>query len=926
MVIVQKKGGTWWKCLLAFFGGILFTIGAVLGGAAIVGTQIQAGTLLGENADAILTAEYQSKTLLQIAMGFIDGSTQIQTLGDVAKITPMVDNVIAGINETLEAELSYKVNIEQMHTLGFAEIPDYLVNSLKNEVTLAGAMKIDENSEAILQYLAFPKNEDGSYNTENPYPLANYMDDPDFLNKLVTGAKINDLMTADDDNLLMKSIGEFTIEDLQSKDKIYGIKLGDLFSDEEKADNALLKTISDKDWTIADLSDGDNLKTLKIGELVETSEGTLLDAIKEKTINDLDSSDAFDDVKLDKVITIDDDSSPILKYLKDKSIGELKDDDLVNDMYISDIFTTDEINDSRVLKALNNLPNPEHIMNPSAPEYGCKVGDIGERVNELLLEDVIDCDDTDSKIIKTLRHKRIDQLSESIDELMISDVMDYYYEESTGKYWTNTSKDKELAPVLVKLIGNEPFGHEYPGYQVTTSTYTINREIDGRDYEYIRFVDKNGEDYKVSDYYKIDDFLQNTLITVSKHVDIVDEEEVVSWVAAGSGAASPARDEYATSFEIEIAWPSEWTGTHYVNICNKPTKVNDFGDVVSDLKLKDVMNIDEDSPLNKPRIKNAGIGDADNLFNVIKEDLSIGDVIDHYEDPDHEGIYYSDPDHIGDPAYKLPMIVCTFIQKDIKLDGISDAVNDLKFGDVVENYEKSPSDGKYYKDPECTEELPQILQTFIGEGVEINDMANRIKYLTIGDALSESDRNEGKFLKLIPEDTYITDIGGAINNISIIDAFEDEIFEDTDSDGFYDSINSTWKYLLLESKTEKDNLNARITYLETYVAPYDEDHPFDPFNREAYDGTNAETGSGKDYIPKCNGYTIGSSMGQMIDNMSTMMEQASLQELDDDGILDLDDTFLGNDIAASLLPYAPAGKTKYGQLTIKEFTDMVGNL
>ena len=305
MVIVEKKGGAWWKCLLAFFGGILFTIGSIVGAAAIAGTQVQAGVLLGENADAILTAEYQSKTLLQIVMGFVDGSTQIQTLGDVAKITPLVDNVIEGINETLETELSYRINIEQMHTLGFQEIPDYLVNSLKNEVTLAGAMKIDSNSEAILQYLAFPKNEDGTYNTENPYPLSSYMDDPNFLNNLVNGAKINDLMTPDPDNLLMQSIGEFTIQDLQSKDKIYGIKLGDLFSDEEKNNNELLKTIASKNWTISDLSDGENLKTLKIGELVETTDGTLLDAIKEKTINDLDSADAFDDVQLNKVITIE---------------------------------------------------------------------------------------------------------------------------------------------------------------------------------------------------------------------------------------------------------------------------------------------------------------------------------------------------------------------------------------------------------------------------------------------------------------------------------------------------------------------------------------------------------------------------------------------------------------------------------------------
>ena len=615
------------------------------------------------------------------------------------------------------------------------------------------------------------------------------------------------------------------------------------------------------------------------------------------------------------MITIDDDSSPILKYLDGKTIGELKGEDLVGEMYLTDVMTTEEINGSRVLKALNELPNPEHDTDPSAPATGCKVNKIGERVNELKLEDVIDCDEVDSKIIKTLRHKRVDELSTAIDELLISDVMDYYYEESTGKYWTDNTKTDELSPVLVKLIGNEPFGHEYPGYEVTGGSYTINREIGGKDFEYVRFVDKNGEDYKVSGYYKINDFLQNTTITVSKHVETVDDEEVVTWVANGSGTASPARDPYATSFDVNIVWPSEWTGDHYVNVCNKPTRVNDFGDAVSDLKLKDVMTIEPGSVFDKPKIKNSEISDADTLFDNIKEELSIGDLVDHYEYPADSGVYYSTEEHL--PEDKLPQILCTFIKNDTKLDDLTDAINDLKFGDVVENYEYPEGSHVYYSDPEHTQKLPQILNTFVDEGVEINDMANRIKLLTIGDALSAEDR-DNKFLNHIPEDTLITDMGDAINNIKILDAFEDEIYDGGE-------MKPTWKYLLLESEAEKAQL------LSTSKAA-------DPFNRAKYvenpdtHTNNAGTIVDGKYVFKCNAYTIGDSMGQMIDNMSTMMEAATLIELQRDEIVDVNDGKAWDDPTGFLMKAIPSpldaytDKTYFGELTIAEFAALINHL
>ena len=76
---------------------------------------------------------------------------------------------------------------------------------------------------------------------------------------------------------------------------------------------------------------------------------------------------------------------------------------------------------------------------------------------------------------------------------------------------------------------------------------------------------------------------------------------------------------------------------------------------------------------------------------------------------------------------------------------------------------------------------------------------------------------------------------------------------------------------------------------------------------------------------KCMDYTVGSGLSQMVNNMKTNMTRATLQELNDDGIMTIDSGFLSRQIQSFLLPYAH-GKTHYGELTIIELTDMITHL
>lgn len=854
-VIIQKSSGTWWKVLLGVLLGIVLGITSVFGGLAITAAYVNTGTLLGDYS-YVLTDEYQNKTILDIVLGVTSGEIKFDNLNDVAKVTPELEKIFDTINESFaNAGLNVEIRFDDIKDEPWATLDVKIIDTFKTGVTLADVLKVEDDSEPILKYLSYPKNDDGTFDKDHPYTLKDFMDDSSFFSNLIDKLTIGDVVKPDDDNLLLKAITDYTLKDLENKDKLYSIELGTLFSESDKENNPMLKTLADNHWTINDLSDGDKFKTLKIGEIVEPTPGTLMDAIKDKTVGDLDSSDAFDDVEVGAIITVNEGSTPIIKYLEHKQLGELKDDDFVNDMYISDIFTPTQIADSKVLTGLNNLPNPKHDTDPSAPEYGCQVGDIGTRVDELKLKDVMDTT-SGNKTVKSLENERIGNLTDAINKLEIGSVIEYHEKEpSDGKYYSDTACTQELSPVLTRLIGkaDEPV-------EVTTP-YTITLKND----EFSHFVISDGGENK-TDYLKISDYIQKTDIAISKHV----ESEVVTWISdGGTGMASPERDPYVETFTLTLNPPTEWEHVYYYN-CNKPTKVNDMNETISDLKIKDVMKT-EGTIFEKPKIANTRVENASGLFDTIKSEVTLGEVI-----------------TINSGSTKILRTL-----KDTKLDQIGTKVDNLLFADVVDYYEKEPSDGKYYSDPGCTKVLPQILTTFIDNNVEIKNMTSAIDDLTISDVLSPDQRSD-RYLSHIPDDTRIADIGSAVNNLSLIDVFEDQIF---DTSG---NLISTWKYLLIEST-------------ETWIPgnPHKDTLPFEGYN--------------------CKTYKVG-ELTKLKDNMTNNMTRASLNELQRDGIVDLnngkawDDPtgFLAKTITVPFTP--PAGKTTFGELTLKEFSDMIASI
>lgn len=317
MAIGQEKGsGTWWKVLLGVVGGFFLGIGAVAGGAAIAGTVVKTGTLLGGNADKFLSKEYQEKTILQIVMDAVGGNIKVETLGDLNNITPLVGEYVTGVKGSLN-DLGCELTNEEMYTWPLSSLADSIIGSVKNAKIVRVLSKDNiKYPDPIIKFL--------SYET---YPAG----DPQAGEyKWATDEQGNYIYDEDGEHVL---IDQHLTDMLDHHDYI-----------QKKVD------------------------TMKIKMLFKESEiakSPLLTAIKDKTVNELSKEGAFDDVELGSVIKIDSSSPKILKtFAKNHTtIGNMN--DAINNLYLDDVIDSDP--SSPVMKKLLGVNNATELL-PHGPK------------------------------------------------------------------------------------------------------------------------------------------------------------------------------------------------------------------------------------------------------------------------------------------------------------------------------------------------------------------------------------------------------------------------------------------------------------------------------------------------------------------------------------------------------------------------------
>lgn len=341
----------------------------------------------------------------------------------------------------------------------------------------------------------------------------------------------------------------------------------------------------------------------------------------------------------------------------------------------------------------------------------------------------------------------------------------------------------------------------------------------------------------------------------------------------------------------------------------KPRTLKDLSEnssgIINDLKLEDVLEVDEDSP----KILQSLVKDENGNSRTLKDltehsdeiinDIKLSDVL--AEDKNNEiimfmlhgkkGLAYSaSGDTITYNKRRVAILGTTLYDEygvaltDATLNGTSSyTIKGVTYtlerdGDATQKIENVNAPLYFVKDENGYVYYgPTTLGDMSGSS---NPVKNITKSLTLKEIVGESNIGDNKILSLVSNETIDT-LPSAIDKLYINDIFSDSIYE---SDGT--TLKGTWKYLLLTD-----------------------------FNNPASEGK----------------YTIN-QMDTLITNMTNNMQKATLNDLNDDGIMSLDSGALNQEIKSEIkvgsgsyaqsypvnVPTELQGKATIGDLTASQ--------
>lgn len=847
-----KKKHNWWKYLLSFIFGFIFAIGGLAGSLVIVGTQISSKdvmNMIGVNPDEYLTETYQGKSIYTIIMELASGKMNFNSLGSIREITPYVDTLVSTINENVEKYLGFTFDTETLYSTDFSNIGDYLYNSVTDGVKLDFILNVNSSSEKILQYLSYPKKDDGTYDYDNPRSISTLMDS-EATNELINNIKVSDVMdvgtSSDNGNIiyLLKDSKVFDIqndlmdlklyqllnikpEDYGTTEKLYGV----LCFQGKTTTDADGKTIYDTNYarSISDLTSSEGQTALvndffdvPLEDLVDVTESSgVLYNLRSLSINEL-SAGEIDKIALEDLVPgwekpadgEEDTRQNIIKFLGKYSIADFGDlESIINTATLGDLLGEDGVEEpfSNLLDmTISDLKSgtdltigkiygiPEGTTeNTGGWDYVIfnlrneKLSDFANNMSTYTLSTFIEIDSNSSSILKALKDATLSNIDETINTMELCTILGYELAED-GKYY----KD----------------GVECPTILATLMDCTINTVSD-------RISNLTIGDLGLGDDIALLSALKNAKLT-----ELGTEIKKLTMKDLLGITEQDMQDNKILAY-IANGTLNEDDDNYLFNLINNMT-------------LGDVLSIDESS--NK-LLQSLATCKIDELGSKI-ETLKLSDMIDIETDPNASG-------------YSQIM----YALKDCTLNNISDKIKTLKLSEMM-TIETDPTSANYN----------QLLVALKDE--TLDTIGTRLKTLTIADVFDSETLSSNKFLKCIDSTTLITDVGNAMVNLKFTDVFSDEIY---DTEG---NVKSTWKYLLKDPET--GTIHTEYTL--------------------GGDGDGNEQ----------------SDMSDMINNMSGNIQNATLQDLYDDGFITLSDPSVLN---------KKLGFVTLGSMTIAQLINAVAN-
>lgn len=190
---------------------------------------------------------------------------------------------------------------------------------------------------------------------------------------------------------------------------------GDLITEVWDADNQIVEStkiggISDKVNTVYD--------RVKLKDLIDTSTSRILQAVEDKTVNQLGG--AIEELKVGEIVEIDNSSPAILQAIKDTPINGLS--GRINELTIGEIVAVDG-SSPKILQTLENT----------------FINDLSSTIDTLKVEDVIAIDpSTSPKILQAIGGYKLNELEANIETIAIGDIFEV---------------DADTSKILVTLIG-----------------------------------------------------------------------------------------------------------------------------------------------------------------------------------------------------------------------------------------------------------------------------------------------------------------------------------------------------------------------------------------------------------------------------------------------------------------------------------------
>ena len=346
----RKEKRYWWRYLLVFFSGMVATL-VVLGLTGVLTatafTTKEVIYMFGGDPNELLQEDYQNLSILELVSTL--ATKKFETLGDINSVTPLVKKTLEEtINPVLENELHYTYPWEEISVKPFQlpasdrtdvdqseDLPTYLGRAIKEGVTLAGFFTGDDIPELVNLFL-YPKDEFGNFDTEHPYTLMDFITaDSAFFDNIINSIKIKDIITIDPSDAFLSTIGEWGINDFDDE-HINSLSLS-LFLDSTST-NPLIVTLSS--WTIGDLQDPDRFNNILLEDLITVDDNTapLLIALINKgyTIGDLQTQNLYNVLTIGEVF--DTTGNKFLEAISPFTLGELEDPDTIMGLTLGELF------------------------------------------------------------------------------------------------------------------------------------------------------------------------------------------------------------------------------------------------------------------------------------------------------------------------------------------------------------------------------------------------------------------------------------------------------------------------------------------------------------------------------------------------------------------------------------------------------------